>query len=45
MAIFRGRYKKGKFRKIRKTGKIPFMGIWRSLAAEWSFFRTTKKEA
>lgn len=45
MAIFRGRYKKGNFRGIRKTGKIPFLGLWRSLAAGWSFFRITKKEA
>ena len=45
MAVFRGRYKKGNFREIRKTGKIPFLGLWRSLAAGWSFFRTTKKEA
>lgn len=45
MAIFRGRYKKGNFRGIRKTGKIAFLGLWRSLAAGWSFFRTTKKEA
>ena len=45
MAIFRGRYKKGNFRGIRKTGKIPFLGLWRLLAAGWSFFRTTKKEA
>lgn len=45
MAFFRGRYKKGNFRGIRKTGKIPFLGIWRSLAAGGSFFRTTKKGA
>ena len=45
MAIFRGLYKKGNFRGIRKTGKITFLGIWRSLAAGWSFFRTTQKEA
>ena len=45
MAIFRGRYKKGNFRGIRKTGKIAFLGIWRLLAAGWSFFRTAKKEA
>ena len=45
MSIFRGRYKKGNFRGIRKTGKIAFLGIWRLLAAGWSFFRTTKKEA
>lgn len=45
MAIFGGLYKKGNFRGIRKTGKIEFLGIWRLLAAGWSFFRTTKKEA
>ena len=45
MAILGGLYKKGNFRGIRKTGKIPFLGLWRSLAAGWSFFRTTKKEA
>ena len=44
MAIFKGQYKKGDFRRIRKTGKITFLGIWRLLAAGWSFFRTTKKE-
>jgi hypothetical protein len=43
MAIFRGRYKKGNFRGIRKTGKIPFLVIWRSLAAGWSFSGTPKK--
>lgn len=45
MAIFGVGIKKGNFRGIRKTGKIPFLGLWRSLAAGWSFFRTTKKEA
>lgn len=45
MAFFGGRYKKGNFRGIRKTGKITFLGLWRSLAAGWSFFRTTQKEA
>lgn len=45
MAVFWGRYKKGNFRGIRKTGKITFLEIWRSLAAGGSFFRTTKKEA
>lgn len=45
MAIFGAGIKKGNFRGIRKTGKIPFLGIWRSLAAGWSFFRTTKKGA
>jgi hypothetical protein len=45
MAIFGGQYKKGNFRGILKSGKIPFLGIWRLLAAGWSFFRTTKKEA
>ena len=44
MAIFGGLYKKGNFSRIRKTGKIEFLGIWRSLTAGWSFFRTTKKE-
>jgi hypothetical protein len=44
MAIFGGQYKKGNFRGILKSGKIPFLGIWRLLAAGWSFFRTTKKE-
>ena len=45
MAFFGGMYKKGNFRGIRKTGKIPFLGIWRLLAAGGSFFRTTKKGA
>ena len=45
MAIFGGLYKKGNFRGIRKTGKIAFLGIWLLLAAGWSFFRTTQKEA
>lgn len=44
MAVFKGQYKKGNFRGIRKTGEITFLGIWRLLAAGWSFFRTTKKE-
>lgn len=45
MAVFKGQYKKGNFRGIRKTGEITFLGIWRLLTAGWSFFRTTKKEA
>ena len=45
MAIFGVGIKKGNFRGIRKTGEITFLGLWRSLTAGWSFFRTTKKEA
>ncbi len=45
MAIFEGRHKKGNFRRIRKTGKIAFLGLWLLMAAGWSFFRTTKKGA
>lgn len=43
MAVFRGRHKKGNFRGIRKTGKIPFLGLWRSLAAGGSFSGPPKK--
>lgn len=45
MAFLGVSIKKGNFRGIRKTGGITFLGLWRSLAAGWSFFRTTKKEA
>ena len=37
--------KRGILGESEKTGKIPFLGLWRSLTTGWSFFRTTKKEA